>query len=255
MRLLVEYPERTLLASPPHLVLGAGLAVVGAASLFFHGGYVLPLLTIAAVDGYLMAMLWIAAVVSQGRPEWLPRLPHITTAVVALPMLGAALVAAFAGAYLETRGVAALAGVLEDRTDALYFSAVTLTTLGYGDFAPRDGAARLLVIAELASSVVMLVGAVPLLVSRLGSLGDSGEAQGERDVVFDTLTISLPRMARDAVVVERDRFAWRRFSFALTVTRSEEGRLFYATNGGEPVPVAATSTRLVIDEQGRVEQR
>ena len=46
--------------------------------------------------------------------------------------------------------------------------AVTIMTVGYGDFAPGRPAARLLVLWEIATGLLLLFGAVPLLVSRLG---------------------------------------------------------------------------------------
>jgi hypothetical protein len=54
-----------------------------------------------------------------------------------------------------------------DRLDALYFSAVTFTTLGYGDFAPASSRARLLVLWELATGMLTLLGVFPLIVGRI----------------------------------------------------------------------------------------
>ncbi len=50
--------------------------------------------------------------------------------------------------------------------DAFYFSLVTITTLGYGDFAPT-GDARLLVVWQLATGLLLLVGIFPFVVSRV----------------------------------------------------------------------------------------
>jgi hypothetical protein len=54
-----------------------------------------------------------------------------------------------------------------DRADALYFSAVTLTTLGFGDFIPTSSRARLLVLWELGTAMLMLLGVFPLIVGRI----------------------------------------------------------------------------------------
>jgi hypothetical protein len=51
--------------------------------------------------------------------------------------------------------------------DALYFSAVTLSTVGYGDFAPTSSGARLLVLWELGTGMLMLLGVFPLIVGRI----------------------------------------------------------------------------------------
>jgi hypothetical protein len=58
-------------------------------------------------------------------------------------------------------------GPLVDRTDALYYSAVTLSTVGYGDFTPTSSAARLLVIWQLGTGMLMLLGVFPLIVGRI----------------------------------------------------------------------------------------
>jgi hypothetical protein len=88
-----------------------------------------------------------------------------------MPLLLGALVAAFAGIYLATNG-----GVVDSQTparplasqlDALYFSFVTITTLGYGDFHPVSAVAKCSVMCEVASGLIMLIGALPLLIGRL----------------------------------------------------------------------------------------
>jgi len=48
-----------------------------------------------------------------------------------------------------------------------YYSAVTITTLGYGDFVPVAKSARRLVIWELGTGLLLLVGIFSLLISRL----------------------------------------------------------------------------------------
>ena len=58
-------------------------------------------------------------------------------------------------------------GPLANRIDALYYSAVTLTTVGYGDFTPTSSAARLLVIWQLGTAMLMLLGVFPLIVGRI----------------------------------------------------------------------------------------
>ena len=100
------------------------------------------------------------------------KLPVIRTALGLAAGAGlAALVAAFGGIYLSTGG-----GVVDSQTpaqplvgrlDALYFSFVTITTLGYGDFHPVSAAAKWTVMGEVVSGLIMLVGALPLLINRL----------------------------------------------------------------------------------------
>ena len=58
-------------------------------------------------------------------------------------------------------------GPLVNRIDALYYSAATLSTVGYGDFTPTSSAARLLVIWQLGTAMLMLLGVFPLIVGRI----------------------------------------------------------------------------------------
>jgi voltage-gated potassium channel Kch len=50
-------------------------------------------------------------------------------------------------------------------TTALYFSAVTAITLGYGDFIPGDDLSRVIVMAQLLGTILFLIFIVPALIS------------------------------------------------------------------------------------------
>ena len=54
-----------------------------------------------------------------------------------------------------------------DRIDALYYSSVTFSTVGYGDFIATSRAARVLVIWQLVTGMLMLLGVFPLIVGRI----------------------------------------------------------------------------------------
>lgn len=54
-------------------------------------------------------------------------------------------------------------------SERVYFSFVTLATLGYGDLSPARGVGRLLSVAESLAGSLYLVTAVSLVVSRVGS--------------------------------------------------------------------------------------
>jgi Ion channel len=135
----------------------------------------LGLLVIVLADLFVMSLIVCAAIKSTpanagGDWESWPYLPTRLAALILLPSLLVALVVAFGSLYLWTKGVY-LGGkngsLLTDHWDALYFSVVTITTLGYGDFLPVESCARWTVMGELASGIIMLVGALPLLVGRL----------------------------------------------------------------------------------------
>lgn len=52
------------------------------------------------------------------------------------------------------------------QTEMLYFSLVTLTTIGYGDVVPLSGEARILAALEGVTGVLYIATTVALLVSR-----------------------------------------------------------------------------------------
>lgn len=175
-----------------HLALAGTLLLVGVAALL-QSSSVLGLIAVIVADAFVLGLLRCCeiaatpdlshrpfgrAVRKAARNRWdvFPYLPARTTALVTLPVLLGALIAAFGGLYLSTRG-----GVVDaqsppeplvGRLDALYFSCVTITTLGYGDFHPVSAAAKWMVMGELGSGILMLVGAVPLLIARLSTWQD-----------------------------------------------------------------------------------
>lgn len=51
------------------------------------------------------------------------------------------------------------------RIAALYYSAVTATTLGYGDFVPGDSLSRILVVSQLFTTILFLIFLIPALIS------------------------------------------------------------------------------------------
>lgn len=78
------------------------------------------------------------------------------------------LVLAFAILYLRTHSIASagsLGSPVVSRSIAFYFSLVTMTTVGYGDYVPASALGRLLVVAQLSSVVVLLIFLLPALVS------------------------------------------------------------------------------------------
>jgi voltage-gated potassium channel Kch len=78
----------------------------------------------------------------------------------------------FAFAYGVVDGVdaAALFAGRADSTPAerLYFSFVTLSTVGYGDFSPGSDSSRTLAVAEMLIGQIYLVTVVSLIVANLG---------------------------------------------------------------------------------------
>jgi voltage-gated potassium channel Kch len=141
------------------------------AALLWEIGWI-GVLSIIAIDLFVVGLIVCTAVKSTpkcrgGDEETWPYLPTRPAALIMLPILLIGLVTAFAGVYLWSAGITVGTALLSGRIDALYFSAVTITTLGYGDFLPTNSCAKVAVMGQLASGFIMLVGALPLLVGRL----------------------------------------------------------------------------------------
>ena len=64
-------------------------------------------------------------------------------------------------------GPAGAAATALDSDSAVYFSIVTLTTAGFGDFVPLDPPSRLLTASELGVGILLLVLVIPALISGL----------------------------------------------------------------------------------------
>ncbi|MFJ9607778.1 potassium channel family protein [Kitasatospora sp. NPDC101176] len=67
---------------------------------------------------------------------------------------------------------------LETRLDALYFTVVTMATVGYGDITPAGQAARLIVTMQIAYNFVFLAAAAGTLSKAVRSNVESRIAQG-----------------------------------------------------------------------------
>ena len=166
----------------------ASAAFLGALAALLHASAFAAVASIAITDLYVFSLLRCCAIASTpnlsrqpyGRAvrsadqQWwdvFPYLPTRMTALILLPMLLGALIVAFGGIYLSTDG-----GVVDSETparplvsdlDAVYFSFVTITTLGYGDFHPVSAVSKWAVMGEVTSGLTMLAGALPLLIGRL----------------------------------------------------------------------------------------
>jgi hypothetical protein len=175
-----------------HLALAGALFLAGVEALL-KASAVMGVIAIVIVDAFVFSLLRCCGIAStpqlshrpfgravrstaHNRWDVFPYLPTRTTALILLPVLLGALNAAFGGLYLSTFG-----GVVDGQSpaqplvghlDALYFSFVTITTLGYGDFHPISAVAKWIVMGELVSGILMLVGAVPLLITRLTTWQD-----------------------------------------------------------------------------------
>jgi voltage-gated potassium channel Kch len=82
---------------------------------------------------------------------------------VAIPLLMCLSVLVFAGAYHALGREPGQFDGLTTRIDALYFTIVTLATVGYGDITPKGQSARLVAILQILYTFVFLTAAATAL--------------------------------------------------------------------------------------------
>lgn len=95
-----------------------------------------------------------------------------------IPLLMMVTVHVFSSGYLAlARHPGAMSG-LDTRVDALYFTVVTLTTVGYGDIVAVGQSARLVVILQILYSFVFITAGATAFSTRLRDLVGSAGARG-----------------------------------------------------------------------------
>ena len=183
-----------------HPILGFVGALVSGVALWVRGPALLSGILVGMTNLYIIVIL-IEGALRAGKPrKYVDGVPQPTEKVLfempnpiwnflQLLFIVFIVVTGFANMYLEQGGVhyAGAAEVVQQeisnesananppiphpiltgRLDAVYYSMVTVVTLGYGDFVPTTEGARKLVIWELTSGLLVLIGAFPLLISRL----------------------------------------------------------------------------------------
>jgi hypothetical protein len=135
----------------------------------FTGCRTLAWIVIVMSDSYLLIVLLLAALLSDDegflkRHSWMagffPRRRTAGLLVVMLLFLG--VVSGFAGLYVGTEVFSSVKTPL----DAFYISSFTLALT---DYSPKPGYGQLVVLAQLVSSVLLLVALFPLLISRIST--------------------------------------------------------------------------------------
>jgi voltage-gated potassium channel Kch len=99
--------------------------------------------------------------VDRYHPQW--GLRSLNRSLLLLLLNYAEIIIGFSVLFLATGSIGKLDPemateiTLSSRLDAIYFSVVTITTLGYGDFHPISPLGRLLALAETAMGILLLV--------------------------------------------------------------------------------------------------
>jgi hypothetical protein len=88
--------------------------------------------------------------------------------VLCIYLLVGLLFAVFMATYQHFAGAFFSSGPTMDPSEFIYFSFITLTTVGYGDLAPADAFARVLAVSEALIGQLYLVTVVALTVSNIG---------------------------------------------------------------------------------------
>jgi len=85
-----------------------------------------------------------------------------------IPLLVALSLVVFAATYLTlARDPGQFQGVLRTRTDALYFTVVTASTIGYGDITPVGQNARVVVMLQVLYNFVFIAAALTAFTTRM----------------------------------------------------------------------------------------
>jgi hypothetical protein len=144
------------------------LSATGMTSVFVRCQF-LAWIVIVISDLYLSIVLLLAALLSDdegflNRHSWMtgffPR--RRTAGLLVVMLLFLAVISGFAGLYVGTEVFAPVKTPL----DALYISSFTLALT---DYSPKPGYGQLVVLAQLVSSVLLLVALFPLLISRIST--------------------------------------------------------------------------------------
>ena len=146
------------------------LTAVAAAVLIWLVEGELPVAASAIVNGLLVAVAPVA--IARGLVNKLAVRGQVTVETLAGVLAIYLLVGMFFSFLYGIIGAVDESGLFAghaspDRSDELYFSFVTLSTVGYGDFVPLDDVPRMLAVAEMLIGQIYLVTIVALIVSNL----------------------------------------------------------------------------------------
>lgn len=155
--------QKTVRVWPPVLLMSGSLILLAASSIFHS----------RALDGirwaFLAAFFALAAVglFSYLRKSRSITLAHLFTAINIYLLLGMLWAAVYCEMNVFYPGVIQLGNhPAEGQSELLYFSLITLSTIGYGDLVPASGEARMLAALEGVTGVLYIAITVAILVSR-----------------------------------------------------------------------------------------
>jgi hypothetical protein len=77
----------------------------------------------------------------------------------------------FAALYRWAGSIKSSDGVITDAGNAFYFSIVTISTLGYGDYVPGNALGKVIVSVETIMGIVFIILVFSTFISRFGRSG------------------------------------------------------------------------------------
>ncbi|MFF7717966.1 potassium channel family protein [Streptomyces luteogriseus] len=153
------------------LRIGAGALLVAAGTAYF----LLPLEGLGAERPWLgwplfvICLALVAALLLRHVRDIVLERPQARSGIMISMLMCLAVLVFSSGYYALARQPGQFTG-LYTRVDALYFTVVTLATVGYGDIAPRGQEARLVTVAQVVYTFVFLTAAATALTRRLHSV-------------------------------------------------------------------------------------
>ncbi|MFD4143525.1 potassium channel family protein [Streptomyces sp. NPDC058572] len=121
---------------------------------------------IASWTLFVLALMGIASLLLKEIRDVLLERPHTRPGMV-IPLLVGLTVIVFASTYYALATHPGQFKGLYTRTDALYFTIVTLATVGYGDITPSGQTARVVTMMQILYSFVFLTAAATALAQQM----------------------------------------------------------------------------------------
>ncbi|MFV1985461.1 MAG: ion channel [Thiohalomonadales bacterium] len=180
-----------------HFLLSGGLVLISILALVFGWSGLLSGLVVILINLYLFAILFEAAHrtatpreikdgILQPKPVYYFSFPTKSWAMVLILFIVITTICGFANMYIDSKEIVYVGpnveaatvnseakvytpspAIMKNKAEAIYFSLVTMITLGYGDFLPTSTNTRLLVIWQLATGGLFIMAIFPLIITRI----------------------------------------------------------------------------------------
>lgn len=151
------------------LAIGIGILIMGFLSLFCRLSMWVSLSFITIINLYLLSLLIIATVLSDEK-DWLPVgvvliIPSRVVGLILFFIILASFILLFGAVYLKLGEIGKT--TISNPFEAIYFSTLTTTTLGFGDISKNSNWPKGIMLYQVISSVHLFLGSFPLLLSRI----------------------------------------------------------------------------------------